>query len=83
MQGEFIRPDWSAPRRVHALSTTRLGGVSTGPYTSLNLGEHVGDDPKAVTANRVRLQRECESQQELGVAAATPASANADRRLTT
>src|SRR5690242_17877060 len=56
MQDEFMRPDWPAPRNVHALGTTRLGGVSTGPYASLNLGEHVGDDPGAVAANRARLQ---------------------------
>ena len=28
--------------------TSRLGGVSTGPYAGLNLGGHVGDDPLAV-----------------------------------
>ena len=32
--------------------TTRDGGVSTGPYASLNLGLHVGDDPAAVMENR-------------------------------
>jgi len=56
MRDDFIRPDWPAPRNVHALSTTRQGGVSVGPYASLNLGEHVGDDLKAVAANRARLQ---------------------------
>jgi YfiH family protein len=35
--------------------TSRSGGVSTGPYTSFNLGDHVGDDPAAVAANRRRL----------------------------
>ena len=58
MQDEFIQPDWPAPRSVHALSTTRQSGVSIGPYASLNLGEHVGDDPQAVAANRKRVQRE-------------------------
>lgn len=53
---DLIRPDWPAPRNVRALSTTRAGGVSPGPYASLNLGEHVGDDPKAVAANRAQLQ---------------------------
>lgn len=33
-------------------TTTRLGGVSTGIYTSLNLGDHVGDSPAAVARNR-------------------------------
>lgn len=32
--------------------TDRHGGVSTGAYASLNLGDHVGDDPAAVAENR-------------------------------
>ncbi|MBW1989451.1 MAG: peptidoglycan editing factor PgeF [Deltaproteobacteria bacterium] len=32
----------------------RRGGVSAGPYESLNLGERVGDDPRAVAENRAR-----------------------------
>lgn len=51
----FIIPDWPAPSRIHALSTTRGGGVSLPPYDSLNLGDHVGDDPGAVAENRRRL----------------------------
>jgi polyphenol oxidase len=39
---------------VDAVVTTRHGGVSTGPYDSLNLGLHVGDDPAAVVENRRR-----------------------------
>lgn len=35
--------------------TTRHGGVSTGAYASLNLGDHVGDDHEAVLENRRRL----------------------------
>ena len=34
--------------------TTRAGGVSTGPFASLNLGLHVGDEPGAVLENRRR-----------------------------
>jgi YfiH family protein len=52
---EFIRPDWPAPAHVRALTTTRVGGFSTGRYESLNLGDHVGDDPQAVARNRARL----------------------------
>jgi hypothetical protein len=33
--------------------TDRRGGVSRPPYDSLNLGDHVGDDPQAVRANRL------------------------------
>lgn len=38
-----------------ALFTTRRGGVSTGPYASLNLGRWTDDEPAAVDANRDRL----------------------------
>jgi YfiH family protein len=40
---------------VTAIVTTRHGGVSTGQYASLNLGDHVGDDHEAVLENRRRL----------------------------
>ncbi len=40
---------------VTAVVTTRHGGVSTGAYASLNLGDHVGDDHEAVLENRRRL----------------------------
>ena len=43
---------WPAPARVRTLVTTRDGGVSLAPYASLNLGQHVGDDPAAVAENR-------------------------------
>lgn len=43
-----------AGRGVDAVVTTTTGGVSTGPYESLNLGLHVGDDPDAVVENRRR-----------------------------
>jgi hypothetical protein len=38
-----------------ALFTTRRGGVSTGPFASLNLGRLTDDDPGAVAANRARV----------------------------
>ncbi|MCL6610807.1 MAG: peptidoglycan editing factor PgeF [Peptococcaceae bacterium] len=41
---------------VHAF-TTRQGGVSRGPYRSLNLAFHVGDSPEAVLENRRRACR--------------------------
>lgn len=40
---------------VTAVVSTRHGGVSTGSYESLNLGDHVGDDHRAVQENRRRL----------------------------
>lgn len=41
--------------RVRRVTTTRSGGVSAAPFDSFNLGDHVGDDPAAVAANRSRL----------------------------
>ncbi|MFT3900321.1 MAG: peptidoglycan editing factor PgeF [Gordonia sp. (in: high G+C Gram-positive bacteria)] len=40
---------------IRRVVTTRDGGVSRAPYDSFNLGDHVGDDPRAVAANRARL----------------------------
>jgi len=40
---------------IRRVTTTRAGGVSAPPFDTFNLGDHVGDDPKAVTANRKRL----------------------------
>ena len=37
--------------------TNRTGGVSTGAFASLNLGDHVGDDPTAVAENRAILAK--------------------------
>lgn len=54
---DWIIPEWPAPARVKALFTTRKGGVSSVPYASLNLGDHVGDDPSRVEQNRTLLRR--------------------------
>ena len=54
----FIVPGWTAPPGVRALATTRQGGVSRAPWDSFNLGDHVGDAPQAVAANRALLRRE-------------------------
>lgn len=51
-----LRADWPAPARVQAVATTRAGGVSIPPYASLNLGDHVNDDPAAVGRNRELLR---------------------------
>ena len=53
---DWLTPDWPAPPGVHALCTTRTGGVSAQPWDSLNLGDHVGDAAHAVYDNRLRLQ---------------------------
>ena len=48
---DWLRPDWASPG-VAALMTTRAGGVSVGPYASMNLRDGLGDDPAAVARNR-------------------------------
>ena len=57
MNPDWIVPNWPAPTHVGAVCTTRAGGASSGPYASLNLGDHVGDDAEAVLANRHTLQQ--------------------------
>jgi polyphenol oxidase len=52
----WIEPDWPAPPGVRLVSTLRTGGVSEDRYSSLNLGDHVGDDASRVSENR-RLLR--------------------------
>ena len=58
-----MEPDWPAPANVHALITTRAGGVSRGPYGAppegrggMNIGLGSGDNLADVTANRARLR---------------------------
>lgn len=53
---ELIEADWPAPPGLRACVTTRRSGSSSGPYTACNLGEHVGDEPDHVAANRRDLQ---------------------------
>ena len=54
----FIEATWPAPANVVGLTTTRSGGVSTGPYASLNLGDHVSDRLEDVLENRRRLREQ-------------------------
>ncbi|HEY0814124.1 MAG TPA: peptidoglycan editing factor PgeF [Pseudonocardia sp.] len=44
--------------RVRRVVSTRAGGRSAGAYTAFNLSTGVGDDPRAVAANRARLTAE-------------------------
>jgi polyphenol oxidase len=46
---------WEAPGPYDVVFSTRLGGVSDGPYASLNLGRKTGDEPERVDENRRRL----------------------------
>jgi YfiH family protein len=45
---------WDPPGPYEVVFTTRLGGVSEGPYASLNLGRKTGDDVERVDENRRR-----------------------------
>lgn len=49
---DWLIPDWPAPAVIKSCVTTRAGGVSLAPFDSFNLGDHVEDDPQAVTHNR-------------------------------
>lgn len=51
----LLQADWPAPAHIHAVVSTRAGGVSVAPWDSLNLGTHVADDVAAVAENRLRL----------------------------
>ncbi len=66
MAGEWATTDGGGPGLVRARAlagleaighafSTRRGGVSRGPYDSLNLGLGVGDEPAAVHENRCRF----------------------------
>ena len=54
---ETLIPAWPAPPGVRALQTLRGGGCSLAPWDSFNLGDHVGDVPERVAANRERLRQ--------------------------
>lgn len=46
---------WQAPAPYRIAFSTRAGGVSEGPFSSLNLGLKTQDDPERVLENRRRL----------------------------
>jgi polyphenol oxidase len=46
---------WEGAGPYTVVFSTRVGGVSEGPYESLNLGIFTGDDPQRVVENRRRL----------------------------
>ncbi len=53
-RGVALLGDLSCPGGVTFAFTERGGGVSVGPYASLNLGDACGDDPQCVAENRRR-----------------------------
>lgn len=54
---KLIRASWPVKPSIHALTTTRLDGVSEAPFAGLNFAFHVGDDPAHVEQNRQILQK--------------------------
>ena len=65
-----------------ALFTTRRGGVSGGPYASLNLGRWTDDDPAAVTENRERVARQIGFPRDAVVQGRQVHGARVERRVT-
>lgn len=57
LQHDWITPGWPAPAHVRAVCTTRQGGFSQGPYSSMNPATHVNDDALDVSKNRLLLQQ--------------------------
>ncbi len=51
-----ITPDWPAPKCIQAFTTTRMGGVSSAPWDSFNLGSNCGDQAQDVSTNRETLR---------------------------
>src|SRR6478672_11463079 len=55
---------WDVPGPYDVAFTTRAGGVSEGPFESLNLGRRTGDDVKRVDENRRRLCAEVDADDQ-------------------
>jgi hypothetical protein len=82
------------PPGVHALCTTREGGVSRAPFESLNLGDHVHDHPDQVAENRLLFTdrlggavpvflNQVHGTQVVALTADTPQGVTADASVTT
>ena len=57
---DLILPEWQVPTSVHAAFTLRSPGVSEAPFDAFNIAAHVGDDSRAVAANRAALRASLE-----------------------
>ena len=57
IETDWLRPDWPAPERVKALSTTRVGGVSQPPWDSMNPACHTEYDTAHIVENRRILRQ--------------------------
>ena len=93
MPAGWLQPDWPVPPNVRAVFTTRSHGVSSAPWDSMNLGDHVGDRADHVAANRTKLQqviasrpvflRQVHGAHVERLSLATPDGAHADACITT
>lgn len=77
-----IKPNWVVPQQIESFCTTRQGGVSKPPFSSLNLGLNAGDHLEDVLQNRSILRFHLPAEptwlkQIHGVTVSTPASRNA------
>lgn len=75
---QWLVPDWDAPARVRAFVTTRAGGVSTGEYASMNLGNRSGDEPARVARNRLIVREALPAMPRWMVQVHGPAVADLD-----
>lgn len=64
MKLEFITPIWPAPKNIHCVTATRVGGYSHNEYDALNLGGHVQDDFNNVEKNRNLIKEELQLPNE-------------------
>ncbi|MDH5516712.1 MAG: peptidoglycan editing factor PgeF [Gammaproteobacteria bacterium] len=62
---DVLWADWPAAANIHALTTTRAGGLSQEPYAQLNLADHVGDALPLVEKNRQILAESLSIDQPL------------------
>ena len=55
---------WDVDGPYDVVFSTRVGGVSEGPFESLNLGRRTGDDVECVDENRRRLCAEVDADEQ-------------------
>ncbi len=55
---------WAVDGPYDVVFSTRVGGVSEGPFESLNLGRRTGDEVERVDENRRRLCAEVEAEEQ-------------------
>jgi YfiH family protein len=55
LAASWLDDGFAKPHNVQAFTTLINGGASKGGFSEYNLAAHVGDDPKAVEANRLKL----------------------------